>query len=306
MKKAIQKTPVSICGAALGMAALGNLLQSVSQGLRYACGGVSGLLLALFLLKAIFWPRQLRRELKDPGAAGVAAAFPMALTLLSVYLQPWLSRGAYFLWLSALLLHGGIIVWFTLRFVWKLDIAQVFASYFVVYVGIAVGAVTAPAYGRQVLGLWLLRFAAAALAALLVLTTLRYIRFPDVAEGAKPLFCIYTAPVNLCVAGYLQSAAAPSPELVLFLLGFAAALYLLVWAKAIGYLKLPFYPSYASFTFPFVITAIASKQAAAFLADLGRPQPWLGCLALAETAAAVCLTLYALARFLWFLFGKEN
>ena len=145
MKETIQRVPIPVCGVALGMAALGNLLQSGSQGIRNACGAISGLLLVLALLKAAFFPQLVREDLKNPVTASVSAAFPMALTLLSVYLQPWLGWGAYGLWLFALGLHAVILVCFTGRFLFKLKMEQVFASYFIVYVGIASSAVTAPA-----------------------------------------------------------------------------------------------------------------------------------------------------------------
>lgn len=306
MKETIQRVPIPVCGVALGMAALGNLLQSGSQGIRNACGAISGLLLVLALLKAAFFPQLVREDLKNPVTASVSAAFPMALTLLSVYLQPWLGWGAYGLWLFALGLHAVILVCFTGRFLFKLKMEQVFASYFIVYVGIASSAVTAPAYGRQDLGAALVCFALAALAALFVLITWRYIRFPQTPESAKPLLCIYTAPTNLCIVGYIQSVETKSPALLLFLLGLAAPLYLFALRQAIRCLKMPFYPSYAAFTFPFVVSAVAVSQSITCLAELGVSAPWLEYPALAETAIASSLTFYTLARYLGFLFTPKH
>lgn len=306
MKETIQRVPIPVCGVALGMAALGNLLQSGSQGIRNACGAISGLLLVLALLKAAFFPQLVREDLKNPVTASVSAAFPMALTLLSVYLQPWLGWGAYGLWLFALGLHAVILVCFTGRFLFKLKMEQVFASYFIVYVGIASSAVTAPAYGRQDLGAALVCFALAALAALFVLITWRYIRFPQTPESAKPLLCIYTAPTNLCIVGYIQSVETKSPALLLFLLGLAAPLYLFALRQAIRCLKMPFYPSYAAFTFPFVVSVVAVSQSIACLAELGVSAPWLEYPALAETAIAAGLTFYTLARYLGFLFDPKD
>ena len=116
MKETIQRVPIPVCGVALGMAALGNLLQSGSQGIRNACGAISGLLLVLALLKAAFFPQLVREDLKNPVTASVSAAFPMALTLLSVYLQPWLGWGAYGLWLFSLGLPPLILLCFSRRF----------------------------------------------------------------------------------------------------------------------------------------------------------------------------------------------
>ena len=45
MKDVIKKVPVPICGVMLGAAALGNLLQSYSEGIRYVCGVFAAFLL---------------------------------------------------------------------------------------------------------------------------------------------------------------------------------------------------------------------------------------------------------------------
>lgn len=306
MKNIIKKVPVPLCGVMLGMAALGNLLQSYSEGLRYACGAVAGLLLILVLLKLILFPKLIKEDLKNPIMASVAATFPMALMLLSAYVKPLIGQGAYFIWLFALALHAVLIVYFTLKFIVKLELSKVFASYYIVYVGIAAGAITAPVYGSRGLGTALVWFALASLAVLLVLVTLRYVKSPSVPDAAKPLICIYAAPTSLCIAGYVQSVEDKYLDFQIALLVVATVLYLFALVKAVGYLKLPFYPSYAAFTFPFVITAIATKQTMACLANMGNPQPWLGTVVLVETVIAAAFTLYTLVRFMLFIFVKKG
>ena len=86
----------------------------------------------------------------------------------------------------------------------------------------------------------------------------------------------------------------------------ACVLYVFALVKAIGFLKMPFFPSYASFTFPFVISAIASKQTMACLANLGQPMPALQYVVLVETIIAVVFVAYVLVRFLKFIFCKNN
>ena len=81
------------------------------------------------------------------------------------------------------------------------------------------------------------------------------------------------------------------------LLVLASALYIMVLVKLPGYLKLPFYPSYAAFTFPFVITAIATKQSMACLTKMGMAVAWLSPVVLVETIIAAVLVIYALVRY---------
>ena len=306
MKDVIKKVPVPLCGVMLGTAALGNLLQSYSEGVRYVCGVVAGLLLVLVLLKWILFPKMVKEDLGNPIMASVAGTFPMALMLLSVYVKPFIGQAAFYIWILAILLHVALIIYFTVKFVVKLQMPKVFASYYIVYVGIAVASITAPAYEQLKIGAAAFWFGFVCLLALLVLVTIRYVKYPNVPDPAKPLICIYAAPISLCIAGYVQSVTPKSAGFLLGMFVVACVLYVFALVKAIGFLKMPFFPSYASFTFPFVISAIASKQTMACLANLGQPMPALQYVVLVETIIAVVFVAYVLVRFLKFIFCKNN
>ena len=177
MKNVIKKVPVPLSGVMLGLAALGNLLQSYSEGVRYFCGILAGLLLILLILKLILFPGMIKEDMKNPIMTSVAATFPMALMLLSTYVNPFIGNAAFVIWLLALLLHIVMILYFTVIFIVKLQMPKVFASYFIVYVGIAVAAVTAPAFGRLTIGAAAFWFGLISLVVLLILVTYRYINF---------------------------------------------------------------------------------------------------------------------------------
>ena len=169
MQNIIKKVPLPICGVGLGMAALVNLLQSYSEGIRYVCGVFAAFLLVLVLLKLIMFPGAVKEDMNNPIMASVSGTFPMALMLLSTYAEPWIGQGAYYLWLLAIGLHIALIVYFTIKFVVKLQMAKVFASYFIVYVGIAAAAVTAPVYGKTGIGAIAFWFGLVTLILLLIL-----------------------------------------------------------------------------------------------------------------------------------------
>lgn len=306
MKKIIQKVPVPLCGVMLGLAALGNLLQSYGEGIRYACGIIAALLLVLILLKLVLFPKMIKEDLQNPIMASVSATFPMALMLLSTYVKPWIGAVAKYIWLFAIILHLILIIYFTIKFIIKLQIPKVFASYFIVYVGIVVAAVTAPAFEAISIGTAAFWFGFATLLLLLVLVTIRYIKFKQIPEPAQPLICIYAAPTSLCVAGYVQSITPKSKGFLLTMLVLASILYVFALIKAIGYLKLKFYPSFAAFTFPFVISAIATKQTMACLANMKQPMPFLQYIVLIETIIAVIFVIYTFIRYMQFLFAPKN
>lgn len=305
MKDIIKKVPIPLCGVMLGTAALGNLLQSYSEGIRYVCGIVAGLLLVLVLLKLFLFPGMVKEDMKNPILASVAGTFPMSLMLLSGYVKPFIGKAAYYIWLSAIALHLALIVYFTLKFITKLQMPKVFASYYIVYVGIVAASVTAPAYESPAIGSAAFWFGFFSLIVLLVLVTIRYVKYKEVPDPAKPLICIYAAPTSLCIAGYVQSVTPKNYGLLMGMFAVAGILYIFALVKAVGYLKLPFFPSYASFTFPFVISAIASKQTMACLMNMGRPIPALQYVVLAETVIAAVFVIYTLVRFLQFLLVKK-
>lgn len=307
MKDVIKKVPIPLCGVMLGLAALGNLLQSYSEGVRYACGILAAFLLVLVLLKLILFPQMIKEDMKNPIMASVSGTFPMALMLLSVYVKPFIGKGAYYIWLFAIALHVVLIVYFTMKFMLKLQMPKVFASYFIVYVGIVVASVTAPAYEKTAsIGTAAFWFGFVTLVLLLILVTYRYVKVKEVPEPAKPLICIYAAPTSLCIAGYVQSVAPKSYNFLIGMLLVATVIYIFALVKAVSYLSLPFYPSYAAYTFPFVISAIASKQTFACAAKMERPLPFLKYVVLIETIIAVVLVAYTFIRYMGFLFGQKK
>lgn len=205
----IRRIPLPVTGVMLGMAALGNLLQSYSEGVRLVCGVVAAVTGLLVLLKVILYPKQFAEDMKNPVIASVSGTFTMALMLLA-------------------------------------------------------------------------------------LVTYRYMKHRKMPEPVQPLFCIYTAPASLCLAGYIQSVQPKSIIMVGFLAVLSTLIYVVVLLRLPRFLKMKFYPSYSAFTFPFVITAIGMKMTMACLANMGSPMPFLQYVVLIETVIAAVLTIYAL------------
>lgn len=148
----------------------------------------------------------------NPIMASVSGTFPMALMILSTYVKPFIGQAAFYIWTLAIALHIALIIYFTVKFIVKLQMPKIFASYYIVYVGIAVAAITAPAYEKLAVGIAAFWFGFVSLIVLLVLVTYRYLNFKEIPEPAKALVCIYAAPASLCIAGYVQSVTPKSKE----------------------------------------------------------------------------------------------
>ena len=228
----------------------------------------------------------------------------MTLMQLAGYLAPLAYAPAFVLWSAAIIAHLALMGWFTVRFVAHFKLHEVFPTYFICYVGIVVASATAPSFGMQPVGHILFWFGFACYVVLLALVTYRYVKH-EIPESARPLFCIYTAPMSLSIVGYLATAPDPNPLFVGVMLVLAQVLFVVVLTRLPVLLRLKFYPSYAAMTFPFVITATALGKALAFFQAGGAFVPdALYVLFAAEAAVSVVMVGYVFAHYLHFFFKR--
>lgn len=300
----LKKTPLPFCGVALGLAALGNLLSTYSFGpvAKNICGALSAIILLVLIVKIISNFGAFKEEMKNPIVASVSGTFSMALMILGGYKVPNIEVGKV-IWMIGLILHVVLIIYFTCEFVFKFGIKKVFTSWFIVYVGIVAMNINCVDFGMQELGKIVFWFGFTATIVLLVLVTYRYVLIKDFAPPAIPLFCIYTAPVSLCLAGYMSTFTPPEPSLIYFMLCLSLIIYVIVLINLPRLIASPFFPSFAAFTFPFVISAVACKLTTAKF--LGSANPQLAGITktifAVQTWLAAILVAYALVRYIMFI-----
>ena len=271
MKKFIKSIPMALCGLSLALAALGNLLLPLSHGqtIRYICGALSFLVLLVFALKLIFDSPHAKEELKTPVPLSVLPTATMAIMLLSTYIRPYAGHLALGIWYAALAVHVGIMLLFIKRFVVGFKLGTVFPSWFIAGVGIVTASVTAPAMGAVTIGRIAFWVGFAFYFAILPLVVLRMNKVRIFPEPARKTVAIFTAPMSLLVVGYFSSFVSQgqvTPTLVYIMLAIAAISYIYVSCMMFSLLKIKFYPTYSGFTFPYVISALAFRLGANFLA----------------------------------------
>ena len=212
------------------MFGLGNLLQSYSEGVRLLCGAVGAVLMVMFLIRVLLDWKKFCNEMGNPIMASVFCAFPMAVMMLATYVKPYIGSPTKAIWFVGVAIHVVMILYFTAKFVLHFSLEKVFASWFIVYVGIAMAGITAPAFGTESIGSACVWFGIVALVVLLILVTMRYVKKP-VPDPAKPVICIYAAPTSLCIAGYIQSVTPKSLSLLTVLWAVATVLFVLACIK---------------------------------------------------------------------------
>jgi len=164
---------------------------------------------------------------------------------------------------------------------------SVFPSWFIIGVGIVVVSVTAPVMGRAFvaagaengmnIALTIGR-AAFYLGFVLYFPTLiaviyRMIKVKIFPEPLKKTIAIFAAPMALLVVGYLNAfgGLTPSPHstfspaFLYFMLSLAFVIFIYVLVMMLSLIRIKFYPTYAAFTFPLVISAMAFRLSTNFI-----------------------------------------
>ncbi|SHE47420.1 exfoliative toxin A/B [Tissierella praeacuta DSM 18095] len=306
MKEIIKRLPIPIVGLMLALAATGNLVLSYGEKYRNIFGIFSAIILILVLMKIIMFPKGVSESLDNPVVASVFPTLSMGIMLLSTYLKPFASSLAFGMWIIGLVLHIVLIIYFTKKYIFNFNIKKVFPSWFIVYVGIVVGSVTAPAFNRANIGQVLFWFGFISYFLLLPIVFKRVFQIKEIPEPALPTIAIFAAPVALCLAGYINSFQEKNMFIVYLLLTLSQLSYLFVLLQLPRLLKLKFYPSYSAFTFPLVISGISVKLTNGFLVNAEKPITMLKYLVKFEELIGIIIVLYVLIRYISFLFTKTE
>jgi exfoliative toxin A/B len=293
IKNIAGKTPVPLAGLMLGLASTGNMVSEY----RWLFGLFATAILLVLIIKIVYDSKNIREELKNPAIAGIACTFPMGIAVLSTYVKPTLPDVALAIWVTTLLIHIGLIIYFTNKFMLKFDVKKALPCYFVVYVGFSVNAFIAPVYGQFLLGQVLFWFGFISFLVLLPPLLYRTVVVRSLPEPMIPTIVIFASPSSVCLVAYLRTYSSPDPLMVYFLLGLTLVSYIAVLALLPRILRMKFYPSYSSLTFPLVISAVATNAAYLYLTDNNSDILMLKYLAYIEIVLAVIIVIYVLIRY---------
>ena len=275
----MKKIPLAFSGCLLGLAGAGNLLSDTFPVLAHLFSLTGLILWAFFLCHHLIYWQETKIELQEPALLSGMATFPMAGMILSTYLFrlfPTFGGLAQAVWWSAFLLDCSLIFYFTKSHILAKPRANATPSWTVLYVGIAVAALTYPVVGVVELAYLTLGFG-------FVLTLILY---PLIYQGLKttPLPShllgqegIYCAPFSLLLAALVRLGGASLPVWLLYIMiGLSQGFYFFVLTRLPRMIKEGFQPAFSALTFPTVITATSLKMAQGLLqSPLLRPLVWL-------------------------------
>lgn len=256
----IKNTPIAISGLMLAIFSLGSHLNNYMDNINIIIASVGLIILILLLLKIIIYPRDTLDEFDNIIVASTSGTFSMALMMFSTYLLPLNKTLSFMIWSIALILHILLILYFTYKYILhNYSLENVYPSYWIVYIGISMASITGSAYMGNYNYIFFL-FGFIMMFPTLMLVSYRYIKKTVNNDAFKPLICIYTAILSILIVAYLSSFEDISYSFLIIIYAFASLFYLFAFYKFVEYRHLAFYPSYSAYSFPFVISLVATYK----------------------------------------------
>ena len=298
----MKKLPLVFSGCLLGLAGAGNLIADTWPVLSHLFSLTGLVLWIFFLILHLFNWEETKKELTKPPLLSGIATFPMAGMILSTYVlrlvpsMPILSQP---LWWFSFILDFALIAYFSRRFLGVEERAAATPSWTVLYVGIAVAALTYPLVG-------IIEIAYATLSFGFVLTFYLYpLIYRDLKKDPLPVALlgqegIYCAPFSLLLASLVRVGGAGLPTWLLIVMILASqSFFFFVLTRLPNILKQGFQPAFSALTFPTIITATSLKMAQGIL-----KLPFLDYLVLAETVICLTILFFVLVGYLIWLRKK--
>ena len=298
----MKKLPLVFSGCLLGLAGAGNLILDTLPVLSHLFSLTGLILWIYFLILHLFSWKETKREFTKPPLLSGMATFPMAGMIFSTYvlrLVPSLPILAQLLWWFSFLLDLALITYFTIKFACPGKRVNATPSWTVLYVGIAVAALTYPLVG-------IVEIAYATLSFSFVLT---FYLYPLIYRDLKktPLTVallgqegIYCAPFSLLLASLVRVGGASLPTWLLIVMILASqSFFFFVLTRLPHILKQGFQPAFSALTFPTIITATSLKMVQGIL-----KLPFLDYLVFAETLLCLSILFFVLGAYLIWLRKK--
>lgn len=305
MEHMIKKAPLPVAGVGFASVGLGGLLSRLGLGVSaqivFTLIGLA--LLSVIAIKAFAFRPQFKEALENPVQAAVLAVFFLAFTMIAGYLYPYAPTFAYGLWIVATIAFIAYSLWFAWTYVLHFELKNVFAAFFIPFVGFSVPSMTSVHFAPEPIRVALFWIGFVLFLAIFVPITWRYLTI-EAPEHAKPVFAVYAAPISmlLVVLTRLTDQAGVAPWFYTALAVGSQIALVVVLTRVPGFLKDGFYPSYAALTFPFIVTAMGALESLPVLHSYGLfTHPVFTWIAYAEAVFAVVMTLYVIVRYFIYL-----
>lgn len=284
-----QNIPLVTSGLVLGLLGLGNLLKDISLVLTAICG-ILAILIWLHLLQSMFYNfNHVKDQLNSPLISSVFTTFFMSGFLGTTYLNTFFSHitmiqhlitPLWLLCLTGIVIH---MIIFSTKYLKGFSLENVYPSWTVLYIGIAIAGLTAPVSGYLLIGQLTVIYGFVATCIVLPIVFKRLKAYP-LQTAIKPNTSTICAPFSLVAAAYVLAFPEAHVFVVILFLILSQVFYFYIVFQLPKLLREPFSPVFSAFTFPLVISATALKNSMPILIF---PEIWNGLLMFEMVLATV-------------------
>lgn len=265
LKNLTSRLPLPVTVLALGWVILGNILKDIIPLLSDICMIISMMLLIITILKIVLSPRGFYKGIKSPAGLSMFSSFSMSLMLISVWMKGFLGKANIYIWIIGVILHTVILIVFTIKYVLNFKIKYVFSSWFLVYSGIGIAAITCNDFGMIVFGRSVLKFTV--FVSLLILPfVLARLKIMGSTQAAKPIFSLICVPLGIIVPAMVSINEPASSKVMWAMFTAIQILLLVVIIDMLIHLFMGFYPSWSCYTVAIVISVYSSMYFNKYLA----------------------------------------
>ena len=264
----MKKLPLAFSGCLLGLAGAGNLISDTLPELSHVFSVLGLGLWIIFLISHLVDWQNTAIELKKLPVLSGMATFPMAGMILATYLLrtvPSVPLLAQILWWFSFLLDIGLITYFTILLLKSKEKIYATPSWTVLYVGIAVAALTYPVVG-------IIEIAYVTIIFGFILTFYLYPRiYLDLKKKPLPVELlgqegIYCAPFSLLLASLVRVGGHQLLTYSIIMMIISSQIFFFfVLSRLPQILKQGFQPAFSALTFPTIVTATSLKMAQGIL-----------------------------------------
>lgn len=264
MRKFISRIPLPITALTLAWVILGNIFKGLIPFLSDMCMIVALILLILTIAKMFLNPVSFYTSLKSPVGLSLFSSFPMSLIMIAVWMKELFDKANLYFWVAGVIIQTVILIIFTIKYVFNFRIKYVFPSWFMVYAGLGMSAITCRDFGMEIYGKAIYLYTVFISIILIVPVLIRFFK-RDTTIAARPLISLMAIPLGIILPAYAGLSTSVSAQKLWIMFIVLQAMLVFVIINMILHLFDGFFPSWSCYALAVAIIAYASKFFLAYL-----------------------------------------
>lgn len=265
----LQRMPLPVIPTILALLTLSNVYGGMGYtGVRHISMIAGTIVLLLYIVKIIKYPKTFLNEYKQTVPCSLTAAIFMVAMILGSYYYAYNQTLGLIIWGAAVIMDAiHIVIFFTRNALLNRNIITTVPSWFVTANGIMVSCVVGSGFGFNHILKYIVYYGIVIYLVLIPIMIVRLLTkpIPDAVYHTMP---IVLAPCSLCFVSYLNVIENPKQGMVFFLYFCVLASLLFIIVKLPKFFRYSFVPGFAGLTFPMAIGIVATNKMAGYMTNV--------------------------------------